>query len=44
MTDRYDTAGNPEGQYQPGSDDSVLLNKLSIVDSAEMGMVVLVGY
>jgi len=36
MTDRYDTTGNPEGQYQPGSDDKVLLNKLGITDPEEM--------
>ncbi len=36
MTDRYDTTGNPEGQFQPGSNDLVLLNKLGIADSAEM--------
>lgn len=36
MTNRYDTTGNPEGQYQPGSNDTVLVNKLSITDSQEM--------
>ena len=36
MTDRYDTYGNPEGRYQPGSDDQVLLNKLDITNPAEM--------
>lgn len=36
VTDRYDTIGNPEGQYQPGSDDNVLLNKLGVTDPAEM--------
>lgn len=36
MTDRYDTTGNPEGQYQPGSQDLVLLNKLGITDLQEM--------
>ena len=36
MTDRYDTSGNPEGQYQPGSNNQVLLNKLGITDSQEM--------
>lgn len=36
MTDRYDTSGNPEGRYQPGSDNQVLLNKLGITDPAEM--------
>lgn len=36
MPDRYDTSGNPEGQYQPGSDHQVLLNKLGITDPQEM--------
>jgi cell filamentation protein len=36
MTDRYDTTGNLEGQYQPGSQDHVLLNKLDITDPIEM--------
>ena len=36
MTDRYDASGISEGQYQPGSDDEVLLNKLNITDSSEM--------
>ena len=36
MPDRYDTSGNPEGQYQPGSNNQVLLNKLGITDSQEM--------
>ena len=36
MTDRYDTKGNPEGKYQPGSDEKVLFNKLGITDSSEM--------
>jgi cell filamentation protein len=36
MANRYDTSGNPEGQYQPGSDDQVLVNKLDITDPAEM--------
>ncbi len=36
MTDRYDTTGNPEAQFEPGSDDRVLANKLGITDPAEM--------
>lgn len=36
MTDRYDTSGNPEGQFQPGSDNQVLHNKLGITDPVEM--------
>ena len=36
VPDRYDTSSNSEGQYQPGSNDKVLLNKLGITDSAEM--------
>jgi cell filamentation protein len=36
MVDRYDTTGNPEGQFQPGSDGKVLLNKLGIIDPEEM--------
>jgi cell filamentation protein len=36
MTDRYDSSLNIEGQYQPGSDGLVLLNKLAITDQQEM--------
>lgn len=39
MTDRYDTAGNPEGQFQSGSQNRVLLNKLNITDPDEMDAV-----
>lgn len=36
LSDRYDTSGNPEGRYQPGSGNQVLLNKLGISDPREM--------
>lgn len=36
MTDRYDTTANIEAQFEPGSDDRVLTNKLGITDPAEM--------
>lgn len=36
MPDRYDTSGNLEGQFQPGSNDQVLRNKLDITDHAQM--------
>ena len=36
MPDRYDTSRTSEGQYQPGSDGSVLINKLGITDPDEM--------
>lgn len=36
MTDRYDTSGNPEAQFEPGSNGQVLANKLGITDSEEM--------
>ena len=36
MTDRYSTLTNLEGQYQPGSNNLVLLNKLGITDLAEI--------
>ena len=36
MTDRYDPPRRAEGQYQPDSDDLVLLNKLGITDVQEM--------
>ncbi len=39
MADRYDTEGNPEGTWQPGSDGQVLLNRLGITDSREMDRV-----
>ncbi|MES1945610.1 Fic family putative cell filamentation protein [Salinisphaera sp. PC39] len=35
MTDRYQISGT-EGQFEPGSDDKVLANKLGIVDPDEM--------
>lgn len=34
--DRYDTTGNIEAQFEPGSDGQVLANKLGITDPAEM--------
>jgi len=36
MNDKYDTSQHSEGQFQPGSNDEVLLNKLGITDSEEM--------
>jgi len=36
MTDRYDTSGLSEGQFQPGSGDTVLRNKPGITDPQEM--------
>lgn len=36
MTDRYDISGNPEGQFQPGSDDQILVNELGITNPNEM--------
>ncbi len=35
-TDRYDTSGNLEAQFESGSNDSVLKNKLGIHDASEM--------
>lgn len=36
MSNRYDVTGNPETEYQPGSNNRVLLNKLGVVDPDEM--------
>tara|TARA_R110000782_G_scaffold30891_20_gene76647 strand:- start:3410 stop:4051 length:642 start_codon:yes stop_codon:yes gene_type:complete len=36
MSDRYDTSENIEGQFQHGSNNKVLLNKLGIIDVKEM--------
>ena len=36
MTGRYDTTGNVEAQFEPGSNDRVLANKLGVSDSEEM--------
>ena len=36
MPNRYDTSNAPEGQYQPGFYDTVLLNRLGITDKGEM--------
>lgn len=35
-SDRYDTSGNPEAQFEPGSNDRVLKNKLGIQSLEEM--------
>lgn len=37
MTDRYDTSHLPEDQYEPGSSNTVLRNKLGIIDPVVMG-------
>ena len=42
MSDRYDTSMIAEGQYQPGSGDRVLLNKLGITVPDEMDDIELV--
>ena len=39
MADRYDTGRSVEGQFQPGSDDTVLLNQLGITRSEEIDVV-----
>ena len=36
MTGRYDTAGNVEAQFEPGSNGRVLANKLGVADAEEM--------
>ena len=36
MSDRYNATLNSEGQYQPGSNERVLLNKLDVTDPDEM--------
>ena len=36
VTSRYDTAGNVEAQFEPGSNDRVLANKLGVSNAAEM--------
>lgn len=36
MTDRYDTSNTAEGQFQPGSNETVLVNKLAITNPDEM--------
>jgi len=36
MSDRYDTSGNIDARYEPGSGNRVLANKLGITDPAEM--------
>lgn len=39
MADRYDTSGNPEAQYQPGSDNLVLLNELGITKVDDINLI-----
>ena len=36
MDNRYDTSANNEGQYQPDSNNQVLMNKLGITNPKEM--------
>lgn len=36
---RYDVSGSIEAQFEPGSNDTVLRNKLGIADSKEMDRV-----
>ena len=36
MTSRYDTSGNPEAEFEPGSERGVVVNKLGITDPNEM--------
>lgn len=36
MNDRYDTGASSEGEFQPGSDESVLRNRLGITNPDEM--------
>ena len=36
MNGRYDTRGNVEAQFEPGSNDRVLANKLGVSNAAEM--------
>ena len=42
MTNRYDTAQSMEGQFQPKSNNRVLLNKLGIIDPQEIENVELI--
>ena len=39
MTNRYDTNSSIEGQFQPGSDETMLSNKLGITRPVEMNSV-----
>ena len=43
VTSRYDTPGNVEAQFEPGSGGCVLANKLGIADPKEMVRQVLRG-
>lgn len=42
MSDRYDTSSNPEGQFQPGSNNQVLLNKPGITVPEEIDEIELI--
>lgn len=37
MSDKYDASGSSEGQFEPGSDEQVLSNKLGITSAENMG-------
>lgn len=37
MIDKYDASGSSEGQFEPGSGDRVLANKLGITSAEDMG-------
>ena len=43
MTGRYNTTGNVEAQFEPGSDGRVLANKLGIADPKKLVRQVLRG-
>ncbi len=36
MNDKYDTSGNIEAQFEPGSDERVLANRLGVSNAEEM--------
>jgi cell filamentation protein len=39
VIDRYNTANHPEGEFEPGSNNRVLVNRLGVVDPDEMEVV-----
>jgi cell filamentation protein len=39
MSGRYETEGNPQARWEPGSDGRVLANALGVTDPAEMSAI-----
>ncbi|MEA3643192.1 MAG: hypothetical protein VBE63_25110 [Lamprobacter sp.] len=43
MSDRYDTSGNPEADFEPGANGLVLANLLGVTDPVEMSEIAMLS-